>query len=262
MTRFLPALVAGLLAANLATAADGKKVTIIWHGQSFFEIISSKGTRVVIDPHAIPAYPRTQVKADIVLESHLHNDHTQTEVVTNFKKDMLRQGLKDEKGDGKKIDFNPVDETFKDLHIYNVSTFHDDMGGMVRGRNTVFVIEVDGLRIAHMGDLGHLLNETQLKKIGAIDVLMIPVGGIYTLNGQDAKKVMDQIKPKQYVLPMHYNTKVYNDVLSEEEFLDEVKNKKDIKLYTTNELTVDAKFKPERPVIALLNFEKPEKLEK
>jgi L-ascorbate metabolism protein UlaG (beta-lactamase superfamily) len=136
------------------------------------------------------------------------------------------------------------------------------MGGMVRGRNAIFVIEVDGIRIAHLGDLGHLLNETQLKKIGAIDVLMIPVGGIYTLNGQDAKKVMDQVKPRQYVLPMHYNTKVYNDVLSEEEFLEEQKNKKDIKVITTNEMTVDASFKPERPVIALLNFEKPEKPEK
>jgi L-ascorbate metabolism protein UlaG (beta-lactamase superfamily) len=262
MTRIVPALLLGLLTANTTLGADGKKVTIVWHGQSFFEIISSKGTRLAIDPHTLAQYPRSEVKSDIVLTSHLHNDHTQTEAITNFKKDMLRPGLKDEKGDGKKIDFNPIDETFKDMHIYNVSTFHDDMGGMVRGRNTVFVIEVDGIRIAHLGDLGHLLNETQLKKIGAIDVLMIPVGGIYTLNGQDAKKVMDQIKPRQYVLPMHYNTKVYNDVLSEEEFLEEQKNKKDIKVITTNEMTVDAGFKPERPIIALLNFEKPEKPEK
>jgi len=255
-------LITVLSAAGLANAADAKKVTITWHGQSFFEIQSSKGTRLVIDPHALDAYGHNEVKADIVLESHLHSDHTQTEVVSNFKKDMLRQGIKDEKGDGKKVDFNPIDEKFKDMHIYNVSTYHDDMNGMVRGRNSVFVIEVDGIRIVHLGDLGHPLNETQLKKIGAVDVLMVPVGGIYTLNGAEAKKVMDQLKPRQYVLPMHYSTKVYFALLTEEEFLEEQKNPKDIKHFTTNEMTVDPGFKPERPLIAVLNWEKPGKPEK
>ena len=79
-------------------------------------------------------------------------------------------------------------------------------------RNGVFIIEVDGWRIVHLGDLGHYLTPAQLKRIGPVDVLMIPVGGIYTLNGKWAKKVVDQIKPKEYIFPMHYGTKVFDAV--------------------------------------------------
>jgi L-ascorbate metabolism protein UlaG (beta-lactamase superfamily) len=150
-----------------------------------------------------------------------------------------------------------------------VGTFHDDMAGAQRGKNGVLVIDVDGLRIVHLGDLGHLLRGEQLRKIQkvddnprarhAIDVLMIPVGGVYTINGLDAQKVVEQLKPTRYILPMHYGTRVYTDLLDLEKtyFLDDQNMGKVQRLPRTNELTIDPKSKPpQQPIIAILNWEK------
>jgi L-ascorbate metabolism protein UlaG (beta-lactamase superfamily) len=112
-------------------------------------------------------------------------------------------------------------------------------------------VEVDGLRIVHLGDLGHLLSDKMVKEIGDVDVLMIPVGGIYTINGSEAKKVVAQLKPRQYILPMHYGTKVFDDVLPPDEFLDEQKN---FKKLPTNTLEIKTDFKPAEPVIVLLDW--------
>lgn len=224
------------------------KVEIRWHGQSFFELKTSKGTRIVFDPHAIEAYGRKSVEADLVLMSHLHNDHTRLDVIpTRSRKDIL--GLKLV---GKRWDWNFLEETFRDVRIRTVGVYHDTMKGLERGKNAVFVLEVDGLKIVHLGDLGHVLTPEQVKEIGAVDVLMIPVGGIYTLNGSEAKKVVAQLRPTRYVLPMHYGTKVYEDLLPIDEFKDEQKN---VKVFTGNLLTVDAESKPPaEPVVAILGW--------
>jgi L-ascorbate metabolism protein UlaG (beta-lactamase superfamily) len=244
MIRFLSALFVSALLAGSAAAADANKVTIRWHGQSFFEIVTSKGTRIVFDPHLIDAYGRNVCKADLVLLSHNHTDHVQTSVVENLDKAKVLRGLKDEKGDGKKVDWNAIDETFKDVKIRTMGTYHDQTNGMQRGLNSIFILEFDGLKIAHLGDLGHMLSDAQLKKLGEVDVLFVPVGGVYTLNGEDAAKVVKQIKPRRYVIPMHYGiTGVYEDVLSADEFLDE-SPKETIKRYKTNELVIDPSAKP------------------
>src|SRR5262249_27968235 len=94
-----------------ALPADAKKLTLRWYGQSFFQLETSQGTRIVFDPHAIDVYGRPSVKADLVLISHFHNDHTQVEVIENRDKKILA-GLK---GSGKKIDWNPIDEKFRDV---------------------------------------------------------------------------------------------------------------------------------------------------
>ncbi|HZT79385.1 MAG TPA: MBL fold metallo-hydrolase, partial [Gemmataceae bacterium] len=211
MRRSLAAVVCGLLLVAAAPAAGAKKLTIRWYGQSYFQITTTAGTRVVIDPHAIDAFfsERNKVSADLVLCSHTHNDHTQVEVLENWdpKKVKRINGVKDEKGDGKRTDWNHVDEKFKDVRVRTVALYHDDMRGMVRGKNAAFVLEADGLRIVHLGDLGHKLTPAQVKhllKDGPIDVLMVPVGGVYTINGSEAKAVVEQLKPKRYILPMHY----------------------------------------------------------
>ena len=116
---------------------------------------------------------------------------------------------------------------------------------------------MDGLHIVHLGDLGHFLSDEQIKQIGPVDVLMIPVGGIYTLNGSDAKKVIEQLKPKRYILPMHYGTKVFDDLLPLDEFLDGQKPTLIKNFDTTNELTIDPTAAPPRePLIAILHWEK------
>jgi L-ascorbate metabolism protein UlaG (beta-lactamase superfamily) len=249
MSHGLAAVVAGLLATGAAFSADSPgKVTIRWHGQSFFDIQTSKGTRIVIDPHAIEVYGRQTVPADLILVSHFHSDHSQIGVVPNHAQAKILYGLKMV---GKKTAWNPIDETFRDVHVRTVGVYHDNSEGMERGKNAIFILEVDGLHIVHLGDLGHLLSEKAIRQIGPVDVLMIPVGGVYTINGEEAKKVVEQLKPKQYILPMHYGTKVFTDLLPPDEFLEDQKN---VKKYSTNRLTVEAGAKPAEPTIALLNW--------
>lgn len=248
MMRFSLAVATALVLGNAVSADPAKSLVIRWHGQSFFEIESSAGTRLVLDPHTIEAYGRKAVVADVVLLSHLHNDHTQVEVVQNRSRAKILVGLQ---GTGKKIDWNPIDEKFRDVHIHTVGVYHDNRGGMERGKNTIFILEVDGLRIVHLGDLGHLLTEAQLKRIGPVDVLMIPVGGVYTLNGADAKKVVEQLKPRQYIIPMHYGTEVYDDLLTAQEFLEDQKN---VRRFPSNKLTLEVGAKPAEPVVAVLSW--------
>ena len=126
-----------------------------------------------------------------------------------------------------------------------------------RGLNGIWVIEMDGLHIVHLGDLGHILSDEQVKQIGPVDVLMIPVGGVYTLNGSDAKKVIAQLKPRRYIIPMHYGTRVFDDLLPLDEFLDGQKPTLIKKFDATNELTIDPTAEPPRePLIAILHWEK------
>ncbi len=247
----LAALAAVLALTAAAPAADGKKITVRWHGQSFFEIVSSAGTRIVTDPHAIDAFGRKVVKADVITVSHFHTDHTQVGVVENFREAVTLTGLKDPKGDGKKIEWNAIDQKVKDVHFRTVGTFHDEVQGMKRGRNAVFIMEVDGLKFVHLGDLGHILTPAQVKAIGPVDVLLIPVGGVYTINGSEAKRVVEQLKPRRYILPMHHGTKEYSDLLTNEEFLDE-QPKDIVKKYTGNQLVIEVDGKQNAALIAVL----------
>jgi len=259
MKRTFAALAILLATAVAAHGDDKQQPEIVWHGQSFFEIVSGAGTRVILDPHAIEAYGRIEVKGDLILMSHLHSDHTQVDVVDDFKKVKTYNALKDPKGDGRRVEFVPVNETLKDVKYHDVASFHDNMGGMERGRNGIWVLEMDGLRIVHLGDLGQQsLTDDQVKQIGGpIDVLMVPVGGIYTLNGTDAKRIVEQLMPRRYIIPMHYGTKVFDDLLPLDEFLDGFKPTLIKKFDNTNELTIDPTTAPPRePLIAVLHWEK------
>ena len=239
-----------ILALNGPQGADVKKPTLTWHGQSFFVLETSQGQRVVFDPHAIEAYGRIVVKGDVVLISHLHNDHTQLDAVENPKKKVLH-GLK---ATGRSTDWNTIDEKIDGVHVRAVPTYHDNAQGLEKGKNTVFVVEADGLRFVHLGDLGHLLTEEQIKRIGPVDVLMIPVGGVYTLNGSEAKKVVEQLKPRMYIVPMHYGTTVFEDLLPVNEFLEEQPPDSVKRFPRSNQLVIDPEVKPERATIAVLNW--------
>jgi L-ascorbate metabolism protein UlaG (beta-lactamase superfamily) len=260
MRRALTALTAVLTLAAAAGAADKQQPTITWHGQSYFELVTGDGTRIVLDPHAIEQYGRNIVpKADLILMSHAHTDHTQVDVVGSpeeAKKTKQYNAVKDPKGDGNRQEWNVVDEKIKEVKFKSIESYHDDMAGMKRGKNGIWVIETDGLRIVHLGDLGQKeLTEEQLKKIGAVDVLMIPVGGVYTINGSDAKDIITQIKPKRYIIPMHYGTKVFDSLLGLDEFLDEVKPTR-IKKLDGNELAIDPSAEPPKEAIfAILNWQ-------
>lgn len=252
MMRFAITLAASLM---LAAPSAAEPVTIRWHGQSFFEIVTPKGTRIVIDPHAIEVYGRKMVQADLILMTHLHTDHTQVEVVEDHEKVKKLNALKEVDRFGRKdVDWNIVEEKFRDVDLKTIGVFHDNLEGMKRGKNGVWIIEVAGLRIVHLGDLGHRLTDAQVEKLGKVDVLMIPIGGVYTINGLVAADVVDQVKPQRMIIPMHYGNETYTDLLDASYFLDEMP-KESVKKSETNQVVVDsANPVPKSPTIQLMDW--------
>jgi L-ascorbate metabolism protein UlaG (beta-lactamase superfamily) len=139
------------------------------------------------------------LRADLVTISHEHPDHNNVGLVAG-KAHVVRGLTADKKG------WARVDEKFRDVAVRTVGVYHDDKHGAERGLDAVFVFEVGGLRIAHLGDLGHALNDEQLAAIGSVDVLLVPVGGTFTIDGRMATRVVDQLRPRLMVVPMHYKT--------------------------------------------------------
>ena len=130
--------------------------------------------------------------ADIITVSHDHYDHNNTSAVKGTKR--------------RKEPFivaGPGEYEISGVSIFGLSSFHDQKGGKERGRNTIYFINLDDLKLVHLGDLGHKLNDEQLEEINSPDLLFIPVGGTYTLDASLAVEVIGQIDPK-IVIPMHY----------------------------------------------------------
>jgi L-ascorbate metabolism protein UlaG (beta-lactamase superfamily) len=202
----------------LAAAADPP--TVRWFGQSMVQLTTAGGKRVVFDPHAIPEFGPPRADADVVLCSHRHSDHTQMGGVLEPKAARVFHGLKEPVG-GRPPDWNRVDETVGAIRIRTVPLFHDAEQGMVRGKNAAWVVKADGLTVCHLGDLGHELSPAQVSAVGPVDVLLIPVGGIYTINGDVARRVLNQVNPRRLAVPIHYGIPgVYEELLTADEFLD------------------------------------------
>ncbi|QGP92786.1 Beta-lactamase superfamily domain protein [Neomoorella glycerini] len=167
-----------------------------WLGHASFYLETPAGVRLVTDPYGPQVSPAAPVvTADVVTISHEHFDHN---YLDNIKGNPEVWGGLTPDGD-----WAIVDHTFKDVRAYTVPTYHDDAAGAKRGKNAVFVLEVGDLRLAHLGDLGHALNDEQVQRIGWVDVLMIPVGGYFTIDAPQAWQVVAALKPR-VVLPMHY----------------------------------------------------------
>lgn len=260
----LLALVGVVLCIPMGTAQEKKPAggfTVTYFGQSFYILTTPNGKKIAFDPHTIPDYERVDpkdVQADIITISHNHNDHTGKQAIGNFKTAKILTGLK---GPSTKANWNTVNEDIDGVKIRSVGVYHDDQEGLMRGKNGVFVVEVDDWRIVHLGDLGHLLTPAQLKRIGPVDVLMIPVGGIYTLNGSEAKRVVDQIKPKEYIFPMHYGTKVFDAVLSADEFLESFE-KRAVVVHDDNVIKLNKDATRPRPLVVQLHYWPKEEVKK
>ena len=169
-----------------------KKITVQWLGHSCFKLTFGDYT-VVIDPYedgSVPGLLPIQASAIDVLCSHSHHDHGAKNVVKQLRMYAPRP------------------------QIIQVKTFHDNECGVKRGENIVHVFDHEGLRIAHFGDLGHLLTAEQIQEIGTLDAALIPVGGFYTINAKTAKEVAKQTGAR-VVIPMHYKTKDFGfDVIA------------------------------------------------
>jgi L-ascorbate metabolism protein UlaG (beta-lactamase superfamily) len=163
---------------------------ISWLGHSCFKIEDDGGKVVVTDPFAESVgYPAPKIRADVVTVSHEHYDHNNVKAL---------------KGDPAVVR-GPGKKTAAGIEFEGIASYHDDRGGKLRGKNTIICFEMDGVRVCHLGDLGHQLGEKEAEALGEVDVMMIPVGGTFTLDAEGAKKVIGQIKPK-IVMPMHFKT--------------------------------------------------------
>ncbi len=167
---------------------------IFWIGQSCFKINlvqnSKETVRIIIDPFSEETgLKMPSLEANILLVSHNHYDHNN---IAKVKGDPF---LIQELGEYE----------IKDVFIQGIPSFHDDVQGAERGKNIIFTITAQGLNICHLGDLGQKqLTDDQLEKIGPVDILMLPVGGIYTIDGKQAQGIIAQIEPK-IAIPMHYS---------------------------------------------------------
>jgi len=182
------------LAGAGAGAADA--VQVQWFGQSFFQLTAANGLRVVVDPfdNTFFNYPIPKgLTADVVLVTHEHADHNNVRIIAGSP-----LVLRSQKGVGK---FN-----FRGTAFVGTAAFHDEAQGAERGRDTVYSFELDGVRFCHPGDLGHLLSDEQIKSIGPVDVLLVPVGGHFTLGVAKLDRLVAQLNPR-VVVPMHFKTR-------------------------------------------------------
>ena len=151
---------------------------ITWNGHACFTI-ESDNYRLVFDPYTLEVYPPLSLKAHAALCSHGHRDHCHTDAIT----------------------FESKRES--PFTVETLSVFHDDQQGALRGSNTIHIVRGEGMCVVHLGDLGHALSEEQLAAIRGCDLLLIPVGGFYTIDAPTAKALMDAAAPRVTV-PMHY----------------------------------------------------------
>lgn len=201
MTKIVALGEAGLFAAGRsievvdALQKCPNKMDIYWYGQSCFKI-KGKATTVVLDPYNPDAtglkLPAKDLEAQLVLSSHSHSDHNNVGVIP-----APPTG-------SPVVITGPGEFEVRGVSVEGISTFHDGTHGSERGKNTLFHLLVDGVNIVHAGDLGHELTEEQIQGVeDATDILMIPVGGVYTIDAEIAAKVVAQLEPR-IVIPMHY----------------------------------------------------------
>lgn len=199
-----------------------------------FLITSDSGTRIITDPYKTSdalKHGAIEESADIMTISHEHGDHNNAAAV---------QGNPEVVKDS---------TTVKGITFKAVSTTHDDKGGSERGKNTIFCFQVDGVKVCHMGDLGHLLTDNQVVEIGKVHVLLIPVGGNFTIDARAATEVADQVRAR-IIIPMHFKTdKLGLPIAGVENFL---KSKTNVTQVDSSEAEFKVPELPTNPQIMVL----------
>lgn len=205
--------------------------------------IKARGGIVVTDPYdpKMVGLKFPKVTADIVTVSHDHKDHNAVDLVgpTN--------------GIDKKVISGPGEYEISGISIIGMPSFHDDKKGSLRGKNTIFIFEMEGVRVAHLGDLGHNLSEGDIEAMGDINVLIVPVGGEFTIGPSEAVQAVQAIEPN-IIIPMHYglpslNQETFGKLLPLEDFLKglAVTVEESDKLTLKGELTTEQKIVKLKP---------------
>jgi L-ascorbate metabolism protein UlaG (beta-lactamase superfamily) len=211
-------------------------VKIKYLAHAAFLITTQDGKKIITDPYNVGQgikYGAIQESADIVTISHGHSDHN----------------------NAKSVQGNPVviqtagEQKIKGVEIKGLAVFHDETQGSQRGSNLVFCFKADGIRLCHVGDLGHRLNPKQVSAMGQVDVLLMPVGGFFTLPVKEVVEVIRSIAPKM-VIPMHYKTpKSDYPIAPVEEFL---QVQKQVRRLNVSEVElVPGDFKAESEIVVL-----------
>ncbi len=214
-------------------------VEVIWHGHACFEVRGKSGV-VVTDPFRGIGLPEPKAEADLVLCSHGHFDHSNYGPV---------------KAEGGEVLIGFVgSKMVGEIDVKGVATFHDESQGSRRGKNSVYVFTLDGINFCHLGDLGHDLSPTQVEEIGEVDVLFVPVGGVYTIGPETAWKVCLKLRPR-FVFPMHYRmaglSPTFNALSTIEDFL---KGKENVKKVEGRSLTFEKADLPDEMTIVVLKL--------
>ena len=175
-----------------------------WFGHSCFSLTLNDGTVLVTDPFDdTVGYPLCTIRADAALVSHGHFDHNHVESLGGSPKGFDKPGA----------------WTFGSAKITATPSFHDDQRGAKRGKNLLFAVEADGVKVVHLGDLGHLPDAAQLKAISGADVMLIPVGGTYTITSEQAVEVVGMARPRLAVAMHFANQYCHFPVTGPEAFL-------------------------------------------
>jgi L-ascorbate metabolism protein UlaG (beta-lactamase superfamily) len=164
-------------------------VEITWLGHACFRI---KGSQAIVITDPFPpdlGYTLGSQTADVVTISHWHPSHS------------YYQGIKGEP----RLVKGPGEYEIAGVLILGLTTYHDSVKGQSRGKNTIYLMEVDGVAVCHLGDIGHILPDEAIEQMGTIDILMLPVGGVSTIAPAMAAEIIRKVEPK-IVLPMHYKT--------------------------------------------------------
>ena len=162
---------------------------VTWLGQSCFRL-RGKNAAVVTDPYPPSLGLRLpRQEAEVVTVSHEHENHSYTQAVRDGAFEIM----------------GPGEYEIAGVSVIGFPTFHDSEKGSKRGRNTVYLIEIDDVRVCHLGDLGHPLDDAEAETVASVDVLLVPVGGQTAINAAQAAEVVRQLEPR-FVVPMHYAT--------------------------------------------------------
>ena len=238
--RILSAIKNWISASAGMTVKGGVSMKIKWYGHAAFILTSKDGVKVITDPYESGAfggalsYGTIPDEADVVIVSHDHADH--------FTADLK----------GKPHILNKEGKfTFRGIEFIGIPVFHDPSKGKDRGKNFLFSFTIDGIKVCHCGDLGHRLNQEELKKVGEVDLLLIPVGGFYTLEPGEAVKVCKDINPK-VIIPMHYKTEKCNFPIADAE--DFLKGWKDIKRMASSEMELEVNKLPTKTEVVTLKY--------